>query len=178
MPICETKTGLLISPFAARFAIFLSSNLQTWNFVVLKVFFEYHNVPVDTHKVFTALVQWGSCGSPSVIHNREVLVRALFVSGFRHKVFTALVQWGSCGSPSVIHNREVLVRALFVSGFRTMASHAFFALPPCSLDFCSSSVSFPFFSSASLCLLWFLFIDPEELIEWSQLWPHVLRGWE
>ncbi|CAB4293558.1 unnamed protein product [Prunus armeniaca] len=44
-----------------------------------KVFFEYHNVPMDTLKVITALVQWGSCGSPSVIHNREVLVRALFV---------------------------------------------------------------------------------------------------
>ncbi|ONI30570.1 hypothetical protein PRUPE_1G259400 [Prunus persica] len=44
-----------------------------------KVFSEYHNVPMDTHKVFTALVQWGSCRSPSVIHNREVLVRALFV---------------------------------------------------------------------------------------------------
>ncbi|BBG99596.1 hypothetical protein Prudu_009335 [Prunus dulcis] len=36
-----------------------------------KVFSEYHNVPMDTHKVFTALVQWGSCRSPSVIHNRE-----------------------------------------------------------------------------------------------------------
>ncbi|BBN69440.1 hypothetical protein Prudu_945S000200, partial [Prunus dulcis] len=44
-----------------------------------KVFSENHNVPMDTHKVFTALVQWGSCRSPSVIHNREVLVRALFV---------------------------------------------------------------------------------------------------
>ncbi|CAL9019183.1 unnamed protein product, partial [Prunus brigantina] len=42
-----------------------------------KVFSEYHNVPMDTHKVFTALVQWGSCRSPSVIHNREVLMRAL-----------------------------------------------------------------------------------------------------
>ncbi|BBG94260.1 hypothetical protein Prudu_002493 [Prunus dulcis] len=64
----------------ARFA---TCNLQTWNFALLKntrkVFSENHNVPMDTHKVFTALVQWGSCRSPSVIHNREVLVRALFV---------------------------------------------------------------------------------------------------
>ncbi|CAB4272024.1 unnamed protein product [Prunus armeniaca] len=38
-----------------------------------------------------------------------------------------------------------------------------------------SSVSFPFFPSASL---WSLFIDPEELTEWDQLRPHVLCGWE
>ncbi|CAB4320659.1 unnamed protein product [Prunus armeniaca] len=58
-----------------------SSTAATGGFLnTRKVFSEYHNVPVDTHKVFTALVKWGSCRSPSVIHNREVLVRALFVS--------------------------------------------------------------------------------------------------
>ncbi|BBN67950.1 hypothetical protein Prudu_232S000900 [Prunus dulcis] len=69
--------------FVARFATCSFSNLQIWNFALLKntrkVFSEYHNVPMDTHKVFTAVVQWGSCRSPSVIHNREVLMRALFV---------------------------------------------------------------------------------------------------
>ncbi|CAL8168933.1 unnamed protein product [Prunus armeniaca] len=39
----------------------------------------FAQTPMDTHKVFTALVQWGSCRSSSVIHNREVLLRALFV---------------------------------------------------------------------------------------------------
>ncbi|BBN69687.1 hypothetical protein Prudu_1104S000100 [Prunus dulcis] len=47
-----------------------------------KVFSEYHNVPMDTHKVFTALVQWDSCRSPSVIHNREQFGALFLFSGF------------------------------------------------------------------------------------------------
>ncbi|BBG96768.1 hypothetical protein Prudu_005676 [Prunus dulcis] len=68
------RNAVLVT-FVARFATCSFSNLQIWNFALLKntrkVFSEYHNVPMDTHKVFTALVQWGSCRSPSVIHNRE-----------------------------------------------------------------------------------------------------------
>ncbi|CAB4321294.1 unnamed protein product [Prunus armeniaca] len=73
-PYCQLRCWLCFVSVASYFA----SNKNT-----RKVFSEYHNVPVDTHKVFTALVQWGSCGSPSVIHNREVLVRALFVRSLR-----------------------------------------------------------------------------------------------
>ncbi|KAI5347413.1 hypothetical protein L3X38_015292 [Prunus dulcis] len=66
-------------PLRCWFCFVLVASCFASNKNTRKVFSEYHNVPMDTHKVFTALVQWGSCRSPSVIHNREVLVRALFV---------------------------------------------------------------------------------------------------
>ncbi|CAB4279070.1 unnamed protein product [Prunus armeniaca] len=75
---CQLRCWLCFVSVASCFA----SNKNT-----RKVFSEYHNVPMDTHKVFTALVQWGSCRSPSVIHNREVLVRALFVKEVLRELF-------------------------------------------------------------------------------------------
>ncbi|BBG96742.1 Histone superfamily protein [Prunus dulcis] len=51
--------------------MYTESGCESSAFNTRKVFSEYHNVPMDTHKVFTALVQWDSCRSPSVIHNRE-----------------------------------------------------------------------------------------------------------
>ncbi|BBG94262.1 hypothetical protein Prudu_002495, partial [Prunus dulcis] len=60
-----------LSLFLAYVAFGFFNSRNTGGFLnTHKVFSEYHNVPMDTHKTFTALVQWGSCRSPFVIHNR------------------------------------------------------------------------------------------------------------